>query len=465
MKNYKLIFALLIGCFVFTSNAQEKANPWAFSLGTNFVDFYPTGYKIPGAPSNDDTFGTFGDEFFNTDHYNFGPILSRLAISRHLYKNINLELAGSYNKITKVGKLPELDDSVSYVALDLAAKWQFLGGKDLWIDPYASLGLGNTWVDGTSAFTGNIGLGTNLWINDNIGFYLQTAFKSSFDEDKVLPHFQHSLGFIIRTGGKDKDKDGIVDLKDRCPDVPGTKEFKGCADTDGDGVPDPDDACPDLAGPAENSGCPDTDGDGVVDPKDQCPDVPGPALKNGCPDADDDGVYDMDDECPDVAGPAENKGCPWPDTDGDGVTDNDDECPEEAGPVSNMGCPEVEQVLDQLNEFAENIEFTPNTDNIEAAAEESLVSIVAILTKYPDARFEIDGHTDNTGSATYNQKLSKKRAQKVHDYLVENGIDADRLEVKGYGEDKPIATNNTAAGRAKNRRVEINLIKTGEAAE
>ncbi len=87
-----------------------------------------------------------------------------------------------------------------------------------------------------------------------------------------------------------------------------------------------------------------------------------------------------------------------------------------------------------------------------------LNSIVSILKEYPGAKFTIDGHTDNTGSKALNQKLSEERAAAVKNFLIENGVDSSRLSSAGYGLDKPIDTNNTAKGRANNRRVEINLV-------
>ena len=138
-------------------------------------------------------------------------------------------------------------------------------------------------------------------------------------------------------GCPDKDGDHIEDKDDKCPDIAGLKELQGCPDKDGDGITDLEDACPDSAGTAEFKGCPDTDGDKVIDRLDQCPLVPGIAEFNGCPDKDADGTPDKDDGCPDDFGPKEYKGCP--DKDGDTVIDRDDPCPDQSGPVENKGCP------------------------------------------------------------------------------------------------------------------------------
>lgn len=137
---------------------------------------------------------------------------------------------------------------------------------------------------------------------------------------------------------KDRDKDGIVNKKDKCPDVPGVLEFNGCPDKDGDHIQDSEDKCPDIAGLASAQGCPDRDGDSISDMDDRCPDEKGPLVYNGCPDRDGDTVIDKDDICPDVPGLVALAGCP--DKDGDGVADVDDECPEIAGPKQLMGCPD-----------------------------------------------------------------------------------------------------------------------------
>jgi outer membrane protein OmpA-like peptidoglycan-associated protein len=89
---------------------------------------------------------------------------------------------------------------------------------------------------------------------------------------------------------------------------------------------------------------------------------------------------------------------------------------------------------------------------------ETIKKIATILKKYPDVKVEIGGHTDNEGSASYNQKLSQDRVDMVKKALVEFGIDANRLTTKGYGESKPLVENTTPENKAKNRRVEFKLI-------
>jgi len=206
----------------------------------------------------------------------------------------------------------------------------------------------------------------------------------------------------------------------------------------------------------------DTDGDGLLDRDDQCPTVAGPTENKGCPykDADNDGVLDKDDQCPTVAGPKENTGCPWPDTDGDGLLDKDDKCPDVKGTLRNNGCPEVtDAVIKKLNDYAKTILFDSGKATFQERTYPVLLAMVAILKEYPNSKFSIEGHTDSDGATAANQALSENRAAAVMSYLVENGIEALRLSSKGFGETKPIATNNTKAGKALNRRVEVKLQK------
>ena len=455
MKNLsRLFFAMLLLMSFSNANAQDQNNPWAIGIGVNAVDFYPTGENAP--------LGDYFDEFFNLDdHYNYLPSLSTVSVSRYLSDGFSLTAAGSINEISKIGDSSASD--LSYYALDGTIKYSFANLiKSKTIEPYLGVGGGYTWVDEIGAGTLNGTLGLNLWFNENIGLTVQSSYKHAF-EDYLAKHFQHTVGLAIKFGGKDTDKDGIYDKDDACPDVPGLAAFNGCPDSDGDGIEDSKDDCPNEAGLAEFNGCPDTDGDGVADKNDNCPTVAGLKALAGCPDADGDGVADKDDNCPNEAGPAANNGCPWPDTDGDGVTDNVDKCPNEAGTVANNGCPEIveptQQVMDQLNSYAKTILFDTGKSSFKKESFSVLQSITAILKEYPKANFTIEGHTDSQGSKTLNQKLSDSRANAVMAYLIQNGIDGDRLSAYGFGEDYPIDTNATAAGRRNNRRVEVKLKK------
>jgi OOP family OmpA-OmpF porin len=194
----------------------------------------------------------------------------------------------------------------------------------------------------------------------------------------------------------------------------------------------------------------DSDGDGVYDSLDQCPDTPRGVTvdERGCPlDTDGDGVYDYLDKCPNTPKgiPIDTRGCPL-DGDGDGVPDYLDKCPgtPQGATVNRLGCWVIE-----------GVSFETAKSNIKAQAYPKLNEVVSILKKNPALKLEIQGHTDNRGAASYNQKLSESRAKAVMEYLVQQGIARDRLTAFGFGFSKPAASNDTPQGRALNRRVEF----------
>ncbi|MEZ4219820.1 MAG: OmpA family protein [Polyangiaceae bacterium] len=218
-------------------------------------------------------------------------------------------------------------------------------------------------------------------------------------------------------------------------------------DTDGDGYPDDIDKCPtipeDGKKPEPSDGCPagaDRDGDGIPDAADACPDVP----------EDKDGVEDTD-------------GCPEDDADNDGILDTEDKCPTEPGPRSDIaeknGCPSLTRVTED-GEVAllEPIQFEYNKATIKKASYPILDEIVTLMKSRPKLRIGVYGHTDDRGNDNYNLRLSKQRAAACMDYLANKGIARNRLESEGFGETKPIASNATDEGRAKNRRVEFKIL-------
>ncbi|HQW83259.1 MAG TPA: OmpA family protein, partial [Ferruginibacter sp.] len=171
-----------------------------------------------------------------------------------------------------------------------------------------------------------------------------------------------------------------------------------------------------------------------------------------------DGINDEEDKCPTVPGVARYNGCPIPDTDGDGVNDEEDKCINEKGPASNFGCPVIsEEIIQRVNVAAKNVFFSTGSSKLLTKSYSKLNDVVSILTDNPTYKVQIDGHTDSQGADDKNQTLSEARAASVKAYLVSKGIDEGRLSSTGYGETKPVADNKTAAGRAKNRRVEMTL--------
>ena len=463
MKNLsRLLFVAVLLVSFSTTHAQDKNNPWAFTIGSNAVDFYPVGEDTPQ--------GDYFDEYFNVeDHWNIYPSLSTVAVSRYLSDGFTFTATGSVNKIDKFGTNLNPDGSeagtntvgdLTYFGIDGRVSYSLMNLiNSNKFDPYLGVGGGYTWLDDIGAGTLNGTVGLKFWITEKLGLDIQSTYKHAF-EDYLPKHFQHSVGLSFKFGGTDTDNDGIYDQDDACPEEAGLEIFNGCPDSDNDGIQDSKDDCPNTAGLAEFNGCPDGDGDGVMDKDDKCPTVAGLKSLMGCPDADGDGVADGDDNCPNESGPAANNGCPWPDTDGDGILDKDDKCPNEAGVAANNGCPEVKptaEVMEELNSYARTILFDTGKASFKKETDQVLQAMVAIFKEYPRANFAIHGHTDSVGSKSMNQALSERRANAVRDYLIANGINADRLTAKGFGEENPIATNSTRAGRKENRRVEVKL--------
>lgn len=273
------------------------------------------------------------------------------------------------------------------------------------------------------------------------------------DKEDLCPDL---AGVAKQNGCPDTDDDGVIDLRDKCPDQAGSADTDGCPDSDRDGVTDREDACPNVAGDAASRGCPDTDRDGVPDKDDDCPLEKGLTAARGCPDADLDGVADKNDACPDKKGTAAGKGCP--DTDKDGVFDNDDRCPEVAGVASARGCPEIKaEDKEKLKRAVKLVQFETGSDRLLRSSYPTLDEVAELMFKYPGYSLSIGGHTDNAGNAEANQSLSERRAYACYLYLMRKDVALSRMTYAGFGETRPVADNATQIGRAQNRRVEFEL--------
>lgn len=208
----------------------------------------------------------------------------------------------------------------------------------------------------------------------------------------------------------------------------------------------------------------DVDRDGFVDSADRCPaeaeDVDEHEDSDGCPDRDNDGdeIADAQDSCPLEPGDAAQKGCPVPDRDGDGVLDAVDNCPAEAGVPAHQGCIKKQLVVLSGTGIAvlESVLFETNDAAVRLRSYPLLRNVADVLRAHPElSRIRVEGHTDDRGSDDSNLELSRRRAETVREFLVAQGIDPERLDAVGFGETRPIAGNDTSAGRAKNRRVEF----------
>lgn len=254
-------------------------------------------------------------------------------------------------------------------------------------------------------------------------------------------------------------------------------------DYDGDGFYGSVDKCPDenedYDGFEDHDGCfdPDNDGDGVPDKVDRCPGTPPdtPVRTDGCvdDDLDGDGIPNSKDECPedpeDLDGFEDGDGCPDPDNDQDGIPDAVDQCPDEAETLNGFkdedGCPdnpsEKVTITNDKLVIADKVHFETAKATIRKDSHTILDEVAKVLTQNPQIKLlRVEGHTDDRGSESYNQKLSQRRADSVRKYLVRRGVSADRLVASGYGESQPIADNETPEGRSDNRRVAFTILET-----
>lgn len=453
---------------------------------SNYIGFYGTVNDYSGG-LNKNQF-----ELFRFKYYKPGPSIS---LEQYLSPFFNIIENASYDWVQYQTDTKSAGVDAKFLSGDLILKYKlnndYVFSSDAAIAPFIEIGAGATYMK-TRQYTFDqsrsliteetklnalAGLGFTFRINEGVGFEIASKVympmrngwdgkpQANNDMWSNAIYIQHSAGFVIALKKSlDSDRDGVPDKRDECPGTPyGEKvDYRGCPlDSDGDGIPDYMDRCPTVPGLAMYQGCPsgqnnhqsnnydgDADGDGVPDSRDKCANTPinTPVDANGCPLANNENKnnYNNSDD---------NK-----DSDGDGVPDRIDKCPFTPGPASNRGCPEVTAAAKKRLRFAtRGIYFETDKAIIKSQSYPMLNEIVDILNQYPDYDVRLAGHTDNVGGDTYNQQLSQSRVDAVKSYLIDKGIPAHRLEAIGYGKTRPIATNNTAIGRALNRRVEVEL--------
>ncbi|MCA9559913.1 MAG: OmpA family protein [Myxococcales bacterium] len=334
-------------------------------------------------------------------------------------------------------------------------------------------------------------MGVRLWAGPGPVITLGGGF--GIVPDYGSPEWRAIFGFAWHDRNYDRDLDGILDSDDQCPDDPEDKDTfedaDGCPDPDNDqdGVLDTVDNCPmdaeDKDGFQDADGCPDPDNDGdtILDVDDSCPMDPevmnGFKDDDGCPDevpdTDGDGLKDPDDRCPtdpeDIDQFEDEDGCPDPDNDKDGILDVNDGCPLQPETVNEFedtdGCPDEKpagpvlvRITREKIEILQKVFFATNKAVILRKSYPVLDQVADVMKRHPYIKkVRVEGHTDSRGSDRYNKKLSQLRADSVKKYLIGQGVEPERLESVGYGEEQPIDDNRTSDGRANNRRVEFTI--------
>lgn len=480
----KILLAACCVIAIFSASAQTQDKKWAIGLHGGVSQYN----------------GDLGNDFYKTNgtYYGFGG----LSLSRYLGGNFDVNLLATKGTMGYRSNMGNFKNDFTSALLNF--RFNILGPNSP-VRPYLMVGGGAILFDKNldikdekvDFIAPSFGGGINFKLGPSLMLNLQEVFMySTADErdgvvgDRNDAYLLHTAGLAFNFGKKkDADNDGVADRLDKCPNTPTNTmvDKKGCPlDEDEDGIPDYLDACPDVAGTEMLKGCPDKDGDGIADQDDRCPEVAGTAALRGCPDADGDGVADIDDKCPgttagykvdttgctldndkdgvvneedacpDLAGTLALKGCP--DKDGDGVADNEDRCPDVAGTIANKGCPEVTvEDKTKITQIASKLFFENNSAKLKTASLNQLDELIVLLKKYETANLTIEGYTDDKGSDEFNLALSQKRTESVKNYLVEKQVSESRLKSTGMGETNPVADNKTAAGRARNRRVELQL--------
>jgi outer membrane protein OmpA-like peptidoglycan-associated protein len=320
------------------------------------------------------------------------------------------------------------DDSIGQAGfttqLDALLHFRLLSDKAA-VNPFLTGGIGAGYFGKQVAVYAPVGAGFQFRFSEGAFFVLQAQWRKALTDGISNDYMMYSLGFIQRPK--------VVKVKKQAPAK----------------------VLPEVAAPVIK--IKDTDGDGVPDDKDECPTEKG--SLNGCPDSDGDGIADKNDHCKNVPGIAKYFGCPVPDKDKDGIPDELDKCPDIAGTVENNGCPEIKaEIKQKVDHAAKEIYFAFASADIEDKSLKALDDVVTILKEDPAIKLKIEAHSDNKGTFVKNIYWSEKRAKAVADYIISKGISANRINAKGYGDTHPIADNATEEGRAKNRRVEMQLL-------
>ena len=262
--------------------------------------------------------------------------------------------------------------------------------------------------------------GAQFRITNHIGIEISSSFNKALDK-KGISHLRHNFSVYLGLGDTDKDGDGIINRKDKCPKIPGLPEFNGCPDTDADGIPDPEDKCPEVSGELVNNGC--------------------PGAEN----------LSQENKILDVENLENQIGTESPTISNNISSINKQSSEEKVDIVQEENMAET-----KLREEQMLIYFPANSSRVLGKTTiKKLKNVVSTLLNQMDLKVLLEGHSSNDGDFTINLNLSQQRVNIIKDFLIGEGIESNRISVKALGEDEPIFDNNTSQGRALNRCVLI----------
>ena len=461
LKTYVIISLLL---FCTNSFSQYNENKWIISASFDAVDLYPTGIKTdaPYYPQG----GIFEDLFNVSDHWNFGG--PSVSISKLIYKGLYFGTELSINKIKKIEGQDNFD--YTFYGGQVFLKKTFYSTKKA--RPFLKLGYGISGIDrglfgDTIPFsqyfskTLSPGFGVHFRITNNFGFEISSSFNKAIDFGGIT-HLRHKAAIYIGIGDRDRDGDGIINRKDKCPKIPGLSEFNGCPDTDSDGIPDLEDKCPNEPGEKLNNGCPEKDEaldeNNLISDKNkelQLGVVSSTFSKNTTNTKEESGNQEV---------LAENNSM---------SNKNKELQPEVVSSAFSKNTTNTKQESNnQISKDISNIPFLINkkldenriiyfpAGSIKILGKKNLVKlrgIIKLITNQKDLKVLLEGHSSDDGDSLSNLELSRDRAIIIKQTLIDLGTDPGRIKIKALGEEEPIFYNKSTNSDRFNRSVLIIL--------
>ena len=463
LKTYVIISLLL---FCTNSFSQYNENKWIISASFDAVDLYPTGIKTdaPYYPQG----GIFEDLFNVSDHWNFGG--PSVSISKLIYKGLYFGTEMSINKIKKIEGQDNFD--YTFYGGQVFLKKTFYSTKKA--RPFLKLGYGISGIDRglfgdkipfSQYFSKTLspGFGVHFRITNNFGFEISSSFNKAIDFGGIT-HLRHKAAIYIGIGDRDRDGDGIINRKDKCPKIPGLPEFNGCPDNDGDGIPDLEDKCPNEPGVKLNNGCPEKDEaldeNNLISDKNkelQLGVVSSTFSKNTTNTKEESGNQEV---------LAENNS----------MSNKNKELQLEvvSSAFSKNTTNTKQESNNQISKDISNISFLINkkldenriiyfpAGSIKILGKKNLVKlrgIIKLITNQKDLKVLLEGHSSDDGDSLSNLELSRDRAIIIKQTLIDLGTDPYRIKIKALGEEEPIFDNKSINGDRFNRSVLITLYR------